>query len=97
MQQHNIIIRPVITEKSMHNAGQGKFTFAVAKDADKTTIKNAVEKTYKVSVVDVATALVKGRTKRVGQRRNEIVESSWKKAVVKLKSGEKIGLFDTGA
>lgn len=91
----NVIIRPIISEKSMLSAGKGRFTFAVAKDANKQTIKKAVENAFAVTVVAVATTIVKGRTKRGGERREEKVLSSWKKAIVTLKSGQKIDIFDT--
>lgn len=92
-----VIIKPLITEKSLKNAKNGKFTFQVAKSAQKNAIKKAVQEAFTVNVVDVATAYVKGRTMRIGARRNEIKLTSWKKAVVKLKAGEKIDLFDIGA
>jgi large subunit ribosomal protein L23 len=90
----NLIIRPVITEKSIAQANNGKYTFVVDKVADKLAIKRAVEKTFSVKVVKVVTTLVKGKTKRVGTRRTEIVASSWKKATVLLVSGQKIDLFE---
>ena len=94
MDLHNIIIRPIITEKSMADAEKGKFTFEVAKNANKDVIKMAVEKIFDVHVLAVATTIVKGRSKRAGSRRIEVKESPWKKARVALKAGEKIGLFD---
>jgi len=91
----NVIVAPIISEKSMLNAGKGRFTFVVAKDADKKAIKNAVEKAFNVNVIAVATTMVKGRTRRGGIRREEKVLSPWKKATVTLKSGQKIDIFDT--
>lgn len=90
----NILIKPVITEKSMSNANLGKFTFVVEKDSDKGQIKKAVEKQFNVHVVDVSTSIVKGKSKRAGKRRNVVKESHFKKAVVKLAEGEKIAVFD---
>ena len=89
-----IIIRPVITEKSMREASLGKFTFQVAKEADKTTIRKAVEEKFKVSVLSITTSVIKGKTRRFGKRMKEAVLSSWKKAVVELKKGQKIDLFE---
>ncbi len=90
------IIRPVITEKSMMLAQQGKFTFIVERSAGKDSIKQAVESKFQVHVVDVATAIIKGKSKRAGARRTEIKVSPMKKAIVKLQTGEKIGLFELG-
>ncbi|MCL5438388.1 MAG: 50S ribosomal protein L23 [Patescibacteria group bacterium] len=95
MDLQNILIRPIVTEKSMADAGTGKFTFEVAKEADKGMIKKAVENKFKVNVVSVSTSIVKGKKKRQGNRRKEVLGSSWKKAIVRLKTGEKIGLFET--
>lgn len=90
----DVIIAPVITEKSTREAGLSKFTFKVAKQADKKMIARAIEDKFKVNVVSVATSIVKGKTKRFGTRRVETALSDWKKATVKLKSGEKIDLFE---
>lgn len=93
----DVIIKPLITEKSLKDARSGKFTFQVAKNAQKGAIKNAIQDAFKVNVIDVATMYVKGRTMRIGARRNEVKLSSWKKAVATLKAGEKIDMFDIGA
>ena len=91
------IIKPIITEKSMALANNGRYTFAVNKYSDKLAIKRAVEKTFNVNVVSIITTLVKGKTKRIGMKRTEKVEPSWKKAVVLVKSGQKIDLFEVAA
>lgn len=92
----NVIISPLITEKSMIDAGNGKFTFRVAKEADKKEIKKEVEKNFKVNVVHISTSILKGKSMRTGIRRVEKSISDTKKAVVTLKKGEKIGLFELG-
>lgn len=89
-----IIIRPIITEKSMRDAKQGRFTFAVLKTATKPVLKLAVEKMFKVQVVSVTTSIIKGKRKRVGARRIEVIEQPTKKAIVALVQGQKIELFD---
>lgn len=94
---HNILIKPVITEKSMADANKGTFTFIVDRAATKRTIKEAVEKFFNVTVVKVATAVVKGKTQRNGVRRVEVITAPIKKAYVGLKSGEKIDVFELGA
>lgn len=90
----NVIVKPIITEKSMANAAAGRFTFLVHRFADKKAIKSAVEKTFNVHVKAVETNIIKGKTKRVGTRRVERVEGPVKKAVVLLQTGEKIDLFE---
>lgn len=92
----NIIIAPLISEKSINDAGFGKFTFKVSKKADKKQIKKEVEDKFKVNVLSIATSIVKGKKRRFGARRTEVTLSSWKKAIVRLKAGQKIDAFDTG-
>ena len=89
-----IIIAPLITEKAMNEAGRGKFTFKVDKNADKLQIRKQIEEKFKVNVISVATSIVKGKTRRFGAKRTETALSSWKKAIVKLKEGQKIPMFD---
>lgn len=96
MNIRDVVIRPIITEKAMQDAGLGKFTFEVAKAANKPLIKEAVEKRFKVNVLKIFVSIVKGKTGRVGARRTEIVKTSWKKATVKLAKDQKIALFDVG-
>jgi len=93
----NIIIAPLISEKSMDEAAHGKFTFRVAKNANKKMIKKEIEKRYKVNVIKVFTNIVKGKKRRYGAKRMEVLSSSWKKAKVKLKPGQKIDAFDVAA
>jgi large subunit ribosomal protein L23 len=93
----NILVKPVITEKSMQKAAADTFTFVVARTAHKKDIKKAVEEKFNVNVVHVETSVLKGRTKRVGLRRTEKKLSSWKKAAVTVKKGQKIALFDIAA
>ena len=92
----NIIIGPIITEKSMADAANGKYSFKVFKTANKTEIKQAVEAKFKVNVVKIATVTTKGRSQRAGIRRLETAQPSFKKAIVKVKQGQKIGIFDAG-
>ena len=96
MKTNDVIIRPIITEASMRYVPAGKYSFAVHKKADKGAIKKAINQLFGVTVVSVATSVVKGKTKRVGQRRQEVDSTEWKKAIVEVKKGEKIGLFEPG-
>ena len=66
-----IIVRPIITEKSMDETAHSRFTFEVARDANKPMIKKAVEEQFKVNVLDLQTMTVHGKRKRVGRTRRE--------------------------
>ncbi len=80
----------------MVDAGNGKFTFRVHKNSNKNQIKREVEKNFSVNVVGISTSILKGKKIRVGVRRAEKSISDVKKAVVTLKKGQKIGLFELG-
>jgi large subunit ribosomal protein L23 len=95
--QAQIIIKPLLTEKSMTDVKIGKYSFVVAERATKLNVKHAVNDAFGVSVVSVTTSIVKGRTKRIGARRQEVDQSKWKKATVMLKRGQTIALFEPGA
>lgn len=92
----DIIIAPIISEKSMKDANANKFTFKVSMRANKKMIKIAIEDKFKVNVLDIATVIVKGKKTRVGRKRTKILQSPWKKAIAKVASGQKISLFDIG-
>jgi len=83
----DIILKPVITEKSMDGLQAGKYTFKVAKDATKPEIKKAVEKLFGVEVDKVTTMNVRGKEKRMG--RFVGTTASWKKAIVTLTEDSK--------
>ena len=92
MDDYNVIIRPLITEQGMHFANiKGAYSFEVNKRANKTQIKNAVEKIYNVKVQKVRTANRKGKQRRRGRAFGET--SSWKKAIVFLHPDNHIDLF----
>jgi large subunit ribosomal protein L23 len=91
----DILIKPIITEKSMNHAANGKYTFLVGLHTDKKNIKRVVEKLFTVHVVSVMTTIVKGKSLRAGVRRIEIKKRPFKKAIVEVKKGEKIPLFET--
>jgi len=92
----DVIIAPVITEKSMKDASVGRFTFKVASGANKPFIKEAIEKRFKVKVLKTFVSFVKGRTDKRGIKREEFVKTAWKKATVQLAKDQKIALFDVG-
>ena len=87
MLAHDIIIKPVLTEKSYSGIQDKKYTFVVAKNANKTEIKLAVEKLFGVKVDSVNTSNVRGKLKRMG--RNEGLTPSYKKAIVQLTEDSK--------
>ncbi len=89
----DIILRPIITEESMLNTAMRKYTFKVAKDANKIEIAKAIEQLFGVEVEKVNTLNVRGKLRRQG--RFEGYTASWKKAVVTLTEDSKsIDFFD---
>ena len=82
MVAEEIILAPVVTEKSSADMQEGKYTFKVAKKATKVEIRNAVEKLFEVKVLKVNTMTVKGKEKRVGVHQGRT--SDWKKAIVTI-------------
>lgn len=84
---YDIIIKPLVTEKSMEDMTEGKYTFEVDKRANKSEVKKAVEEIFGVKVEKISTMNVKGKEKRMGKfvgRRKD-----WKKAIVKLAADSK--------
>lgn len=77
-----IIVRPIVTEKSNDSLGEGKYTFEVNKKANKVEIAKAVEKLFNVKVLKVNTMIVRGKQKRVGVHVGKT--SDWKKAIVTI-------------
>lgn len=90
----DIILAPVITEKSMYGVAEKKYTFKVANDANKIEIAHAVEQLFDVNVAKVNTISVRGRFKRMG--RNEGYRPDWKKAIVTLTENSKTIEFFEG-
>lgn len=92
MEARDILIRPIVTEKSTALMEQGKYTFRVPLAATKIQIRQAVEQIFKVKVQAVNTMRYEGKLKRMGRTQGR--RSDWKKAVVTLKPGEAIELFE---
>lgn len=94
MQARDVIIAPVITEKSMGGTMQQQYTFEVHPHATKTQIRMAIEEIFKVSVLRVNTANIGGKTKNFARRgrRTHGKQADWKKAIVTLAAGQKIEL-----
>lgn len=92
MEARDILIRPIVTEKSTALMEQGKYTFRVPLATTKIQIRQAVEQIFKVKVQAVNTMRYEGKLKRMGRTQGR--RSDWKKAVVTLKPGEAIELFE---
>ena len=92
MDIHRVLIKPTITEKSTLLQESGKYTFRVAKEANKVEVKQAVETNFNVTVLDVNITKLKGKQKRYGPRFSKMPDV--KKAVVTLKSGDRINLVE---
>jgi large subunit ribosomal protein L23 len=92
---NGILKRPLVTEKITEMQGKGVYGFEVEKDANKISIAKAVAKKFNVTVMSVRTATHKGKSKSQMTRRGRFAgrTSSWKKAYVRLKEGDKIELF----
>jgi len=91
----DIVLKPVISEKAYNLSGQNKYTFKVDKRANKVQIKKAIEEIFNVSVIGVNTSMVRGKLRRRGLTRGYTPD--WKKAVVTLKPGQKIEIFEGGS
>ncbi|MBR1419821.1 MAG: 50S ribosomal protein L23 [Selenomonadaceae bacterium] len=91
MEARDIILRPVITEKTTARMAEGKYTFVVDKRANKIQIAQAVEEIFKVKVAKVNTMNIHGKPKRMG--RTSGFRASQKRAIVKLAAGESIEFF----
>ncbi|MDO5718211.1 MAG: 50S ribosomal protein L23 [Tissierellia bacterium] len=94
MTPHDIIIRPLITERSMDDMADGKYTFEVARNANKTEVKKAVESIFGVKVKKVNTMNMKGKMKRQGVHSGR--RPNWKKAIVTLTEDSKTIEFFEG-
>jgi len=88
-----IIRRPLITEKSTRQKEDARqYTFEVRRDANKIEIQSAVERLFKVKVLQVRTANVLGKVKRLGRRYGK--RPDWKKAIITLREGDRIDFFE---
>ena len=92
MHQFEVLRRPLITEKNAIQQAAGKYAFEVASAANKRQVKQSVEKAFEVQVTKVNIMTVHGKMRRMGKR--AVLLPSWKKAIVTLKPGDKIELFE---
>ncbi|MCH8209723.1 MAG: 50S ribosomal protein L23 [Nitrospinae bacterium] len=90
---YQILEKPLVTEKSAQALAEcNRVSFRVRRFANKLQIKEAVEKIFSVTVLDVHTLVVKGKRKRFGRQMG--MSKNWKKAIVRLKEGDKIDIFE---
>jgi large subunit ribosomal protein L23 len=96
LQASQVILRPVISEKSMDATQAHKYTFAVHDDANKLQIKQAVEELFKVKVLGVNVSTTKAKEKSRNRRRGRVqgYTSPWRKAVVTVRATDKIEFFE---
>ncbi|MBI2165774.1 MAG: 50S ribosomal protein L23 [Chloroflexi bacterium] len=92
MSLYEVLVRPLVTEKSTRLQEGGWYTFQVEEAATRSQVKAAVEKAFTVHVERVNIAWVHGRKKRMGRR--EVMVRPWKKAQVKLRAGEKLQIVE---
>ena len=95
MHSHDVIIRPVVSEKSYALIAQNKYTFRVHPSAHKTQIRHAIEEIFDVTVTDVRTMKLRPKPKRRGWTTG--TTRAWKKAIVELAPGDRIDLFEGAA
>jgi|SRR5579884_1066169 len=97
METYEVLLRPVVSEKSNSLAGENKYTFEVSRRANKIDVRRAVEDRYKVRVASVRTITVPAREKGAGfvgiNKRKRGLVSAWKKAIVTLQPGDRIEDF----
>jgi large subunit ribosomal protein L23 len=90
---YQVILKPLLSEKGTRLKEEGnQYLFRVAKTANKVEIKRAIEQLFKVSVLEVRTAHVRGKVKRLGRFQGR--QPDWKKALATLKPGESIELYE---
>jgi large subunit ribosomal protein L23 len=87
-----VLIAPVVSEKSYGQIAQNRYTFKVHQDAHKTQVRQAVEELFDVKVLNVAIIKVQAKPKRRGSTKG--IRPGWKKAVVQLKKGDSIEIFE---
>lgn len=94
MQAQHVIIKPIISEKSLKDAAMGKYTFLVNKKATKTDIKKALEEVFSVNVTKIMTNITKGSTTKNTRIGRKVTVFSDKKARVVLQKGQSIAIFN---
>lgn len=93
----NVLLKPHITEKSLIEASRGRYTFVVDKRSTKPVIVKSLKEHFNVDVIGVQTRVVKSEAKVSRTNRRLVLTKSYKKAVVTLKPGQKIDIFEVGS
>ncbi len=93
-----VLIKPIISEYSLNLASKGLYSFVVHLKANKYQIREAIEKMFKVNVIAIKTAIVKGKRRKTRTKRGVTKEKilRYKKTIVKLKADQKIDIFEVG-
>lgn len=94
MQAQHVIIKPIISEKSLKDAAFGRYTFLVNKKANKTEIKKAIEEVFEVKITKIQTNITKGSTTKNTKVGRKVSVFADKKARVMLSKGQSIAIFD---
>ncbi|MFA4835426.1 MAG: 50S ribosomal protein L23 [Dehalococcoidia bacterium] len=92
MHTYEVLRRPIVTEKNTDLMAQSKYVFEVMKEANKDQIKAAVEKAFKVTVISINVIVVPSKPRGYGRLKGR--RPSWKKAIVSLRAGDKIEIFE---
>mgnify|MGYP006103922949 FL=1 len=93
MDMYQVVIKPLVTEKGTMMLSEGNWvTFRVHPDANKIEVREAIQKIFSVSVLQVNTQVVRGKRRRFGKTMGQ--SKTWKKAMVRLKEGDKIEIFE---
>jgi large subunit ribosomal protein L23 len=92
MHPHQVVLAPIVSEKSYSGTAVGKYTFRVHEDAHRTQVRQAVEALFDVNVVKVNIVKVQPKPKRRGLTRG--IKPGWKKAIVQLEPGQTIEFFE---
>jgi len=95
MKLADVIKKPLVSEKSMGAVEDGRYTFVVDRAASKNQIKKAVETIFGVSVIRVRTTILKRKQKRLSNNRRMLQPAPVKKAIVELKKGEKLDVYES--
>lgn len=94
MELSRVLIKPLLTEKSLVEAATGEYSFVVDTKATKTEIAKAIKIKFNVDVKSIKTRITKGKTRRVFRRREEVSSGPVKKATVKIGKEQKIDIFE---
>ena len=96
MKKNIIVVRPIISERSLSDARRGVFTFEVVKNANKDQAASEISKLFNVKVVGITSEIIKGKIKAVGRKRLRVKRPDMKKVRVRLSTGQTIPLFEVG-